>query len=310
MLDIGAEKVKTHKIYVINLRGRIDAVTSRDFETFYEDILRAGHRYFIFEASRLEFISSAGLSVLVKFARRLESLEGMAVFLDLNKEILLTFSFFGLDQKLPAFNHLEDAREFINDTIRRRTPELIIESGESLPAYGSQYHSGQPQHQRTFMTDHSQPVGTSPASPVPEVEPPPIPPVSMQMGSTPPPVPRSVPSQNISIGVARKPADASVMETKHSVPPLPVKEPVPVPDEKAEAVPEISEPLPDEEDLPSEKDIVEEKSTVTQTAYRLIRCEQCGATLRVYHTGRHMCPECGISMLVKSDGSVSYYEKL
>lgn len=38
-------------------------------------------------------------------------------------------------------------------------------------------------------------------------------------------------------------------------------------------------------------------------------CEQCGTTMRVYKSGRHMCPECSVEFFVKKDGSVSYFEK-
>jgi len=41
----------------------------------------------------------------------------------------------------------------------------------------------------------------------------------------------------------------------------------------------------------------------------VIVCEQCGATMRVHKSGRHLCPECSGEFFVKRDGSVSYFEK-
>ncbi|MCB1321047.1 MAG: hypothetical protein KDK34_12380, partial [Leptospiraceae bacterium] len=43
---------------------------------------------------------------------------------------------------------------------------------------------------------------------------------------------------------------------------------------------------------------------------QLVSCGQCGVTLRVYHSGAHLCPGCGIEFDVRRDGSASYFEKL
>ena len=42
----------------------------------------------------------------------------------------------------------------------------------------------------------------------------------------------------------------------------------------------------------------------------IIECEQCGASMRIYKSGRHLCPSCGIEFFVKHDGAASYFEKL
>lgn len=42
----------------------------------------------------------------------------------------------------------------------------------------------------------------------------------------------------------------------------------------------------------------------------VLNCEQCDTVLRVYRTGAHLCPSCGVKFLVKKDGSTSFFEKL
>jgi uncharacterized Zn finger protein (UPF0148 family) len=42
----------------------------------------------------------------------------------------------------------------------------------------------------------------------------------------------------------------------------------------------------------------------------ILECEQCGTVMRIYKSGRHLCPSCGIEFFVKQDGAASYFEKL
>ncbi len=235
MLDIAAKKTGQEKIYILNLKGRIDSVTSRDFEFFYEDILRAGHRYIIFDASALSFVSSSGIASFVKLARRLSSSSGAAVLIHVNPEIKLIFEFFGLNKKIPLLADQNAAKEYLDEEIRKNHHQLEIE--EEAEVYRK-----------------PEPESVSPAPSVQEPE-------------------------------------------------IQVSEPVIREYESSER---ILEPFSQND----RQEKTEVKGEVILPEHRMIVCEQCGLNLRVYQTGPHMCPDCGIEFTVKQDGSASFFEKL
>jgi hypothetical protein len=43
---------------------------------------------------------------------------------------------------------------------------------------------------------------------------------------------------------------------------------------------------------------------------RIFLCEQCGSTLRAYHSGAHICPACRVEIDVSFDGTLTFFEKL
>lgn len=137
MLDIATEKEQHSKIYVINLRGRIDSVTSGDFMNFFQDLIRSGNRFFILEASELEFLSSSGIAAVVRLQRMLDSCGGHAVFCHLNTEIAMLLEFFGLNSDLPVYNTLESAHHGVSERMTAKNYSLEMEEEqvmERLPA--------------------------------------------------------------------------------------------------------------------------------------------------------------------------------
>jgi hypothetical protein len=61
---------------------------------------------------------------------------------------------------------------------------------------------------------------------------------------------------------------------------------------------------------PQNNSVIPEEPAILLKKHQMIQCEQCGINLRIYQTGPHMCPECGIEFNIKTDGAVSFYEKL
>lgn len=132
MLDIATDRSAEARILVIHLRGRIDALSAREFDEFFEDLLRGGERFFILRGNHLEAISSAGIGSLVKFVRRLRGLGGGAVFVGLPEEIRLLLEFFGLGELLPAYAKLEDARAALESSLVRFQDKLEIKRESTL----------------------------------------------------------------------------------------------------------------------------------------------------------------------------------
>lgn len=155
MLDIATDQEGHHRIYVINLRGRIDSITARDFEEFFEDMLKTGNRFFILDASRLEFVSSAGIAALVKFIRRLDAVGGATAVIRMNPEIRMLLEFFGLEDGLPEFERLEDAREYVSEKMRSGEVSLSIEKEKIMHPVQSDEERRQELRSRQARLDKS-----------------------------------------------------------------------------------------------------------------------------------------------------------
>ncbi len=178
MLDIATDQEGHHRIYVINLRGRIDSITARDFEEFFEDMLKTGNRFFILDASRLDFVSSSGIAALVKFIRRLDAVGGATAVIRLNPEIRMLLEFFGLEEGLPEFERLEDARGYLSEKMRANPHSLEIgkervmtpmasdeERRQALRAREAKFEKAQETYARPLYSDEENPAdaGEEPA---------------------------------------------------------------------------------------------------------------------------------------------------
>jgi anti-anti-sigma factor len=117
MLDITADKNHEKDAYVISLSGLLDSETSRDFESFFSDMLNKGYRYYILEASRLTGMSSSGISELIKFLQNVYNAGGTVCFTGLNKEVRMLLEFSGIALKCPLFINIREAENYIQRTI-------------------------------------------------------------------------------------------------------------------------------------------------------------------------------------------------
>jgi anti-anti-sigma factor len=66
-------------VLVIRVSGRLDGITSDALETEVRGRLQAGHARLVFDLAALEYISSAGLRVLMLVARALRGKGTLAV---------------------------------------------------------------------------------------------------------------------------------------------------------------------------------------------------------------------------------------
>lgn len=272
MLDIATDRSIEARIFIINLRGRIDTLTAREFDDFFEDLVKRGERFFLLRAHELDYVSSAGIASIVKFVRRLKSLGGGAVVVGLNDEVALLFEFFGLMQAFPAFEDMKNAQRYLEEKIQRVRMSLELKQERII---------------RTRVAPRD------PASPPQDTR---------QAASIPRPEPE-VRARPIVARPPEKPLSLEV-EAKATVPAGPSlgpKEPAAPTGSPASA----PEQAPEQEGA---RDTAHE--AIEFDGLRVLACEQCGIGLRLYRSGLHMCPGCGIEFDVGRDGSISYFEKL
>lgn len=88
----------------MTLKGRMDAVSSPDFDRALDELMSQGQRQFLLDLSDLEYISSAGLQSLLAAAKRLEQIEGVITLSNLNGAVLEVFQISGFDTLFPILD--------------------------------------------------------------------------------------------------------------------------------------------------------------------------------------------------------------
>ena len=93
---------------VVALGGRLDAVTSPDFEKRMRELIDGGNAALVVDFERLDYISSAGLRALLVIARTLKSKDGRLRFANVKGGVRAVFdmsgfaSMFQLDDSVAA----------------------------------------------------------------------------------------------------------------------------------------------------------------------------------------------------------------
>ncbi|WP_027180069.1 STAS domain-containing protein [Maridesulfovibrio bastinii] len=91
-------------IIVFELKGRLDSNTSGEFEEKLLGSIQGGESKIILDFENLEYISSAGLRVLLKAARELKGGDGQMLLCSLKDYIKEVFDLSGFVSFLPIHN--------------------------------------------------------------------------------------------------------------------------------------------------------------------------------------------------------------
>ena len=109
-VDILSEKKEG--VQVLSLKGRLDAVTTPDTERQVSDIIESGENKLLLNFKNVEYISSAGMRMLLSVAKKLKSQSGKLVLSDINGPVLDVL-------KMSGFEHVLDHAKTEQDAIRK-----------------------------------------------------------------------------------------------------------------------------------------------------------------------------------------------
>jgi anti-sigma B factor antagonist len=94
---------------VLHLKGRLDSNTSGDFEGKLLGIIRGGETRLILDLAQLDYISSAGLRVLIKSMKELKTKSGLMYLCAMQDYIREVFDLSGFASFLPIHPSLEES---------------------------------------------------------------------------------------------------------------------------------------------------------------------------------------------------------
>jgi len=103
------ETRKTENATVISIKGRMDAVSSPEFEKQVSELMAKGERDLIIDFSELDYISSAGLRSILTTAKKLKEKEGRLLLSALREMVKEVFEISGFSAIIPIYESVESA---------------------------------------------------------------------------------------------------------------------------------------------------------------------------------------------------------
>ena len=98
-----------HGISIFKLNGRLDSNTSQGLEKKIFDSISSGSKNMIIEFKDLDYISSAGLRVILKATKALKREDGKIMLCDMQDYVKEVFEIAGFDSILPIVPTMADA---------------------------------------------------------------------------------------------------------------------------------------------------------------------------------------------------------
>ncbi|MCJ7685998.1 MAG: STAS domain-containing protein [Desulfobacteraceae bacterium] len=100
---------KQNEVHIFKLEGRLDSNTSPTFEEKVAGAIAKGAIQMIIDLENLEYLSSAGLRVILKTTKDLKRLEGKLVLCSMADYVREVFEISGFDSFLPITASRDDA---------------------------------------------------------------------------------------------------------------------------------------------------------------------------------------------------------
>lgn len=104
-------------VTVIEFEGEIDTNTSIEAEALFAKLIGQGKKQIVANFSKLDYITSAGISVLIKAEKQLKSKNGDIAFCCFNHNIQDVFHIAGITYRYNIFSKESEALDFFGVTI-------------------------------------------------------------------------------------------------------------------------------------------------------------------------------------------------
>ena len=101
-------------IVSVAIKGRLDADSSAEAENVVKDVLGGETNRLLFNLEGLEYLSSAGLRVLLSAAKEMRRREGKIVLCALNEFVKEIFEVSGFQSLIPIADSVESGIEILS----------------------------------------------------------------------------------------------------------------------------------------------------------------------------------------------------
>ena len=100
---------KENDTTVFKLNGRLDSNTAPEFDDKISTSIDNGVRFIVVDCQALDYITSAGLRILNKTAKKLKPVNGKVVLCAMEDYVREVFEISGFDTFLPIFPDMQTA---------------------------------------------------------------------------------------------------------------------------------------------------------------------------------------------------------
>ena len=100
-MDVELAEERSGDVLILLPVGRVDSVNARMFESAVMERIGAGERHLVIDFSRLDFMSSSGLRVVLLAAKALKAAQGTLVLCRMKDHVHEVFRISGFDQIIP-----------------------------------------------------------------------------------------------------------------------------------------------------------------------------------------------------------------
>ena len=107
------ETIKKDNTCIVSVKGRMDALSSPEFEKKIDELIEAGENFFIVDFEKVDYISSAGLRAILSSSKKLKKQEGHLLISSLKDNVKKVFDIAGFSSILPIYETVNAALENI-----------------------------------------------------------------------------------------------------------------------------------------------------------------------------------------------------
>ena len=106
-MEIIQEKV--NDVAIVEIKGRLDVTTASDLEQVFTKLLSENQNKVLVECRELEYISSAGLRVLLNAAKQYNKVSGQIMLAGLSQNVKQVFEISGFTSIFPIYATRDEA---------------------------------------------------------------------------------------------------------------------------------------------------------------------------------------------------------
>ena len=106
--------VEQDSFFILKLKGRLDTTTSSQLEAKLIDAINEASKHFILDCKDLEYISSAGLRVILMAAKKIKALKGQFFLTSLSSNVRQVFEISGFLNLIQTYPNVREALEATN----------------------------------------------------------------------------------------------------------------------------------------------------------------------------------------------------
>jgi anti-anti-sigma factor len=316
MLDVSINEnhLSETQVVFVNLKGALDSEKAIDFYDFINAELIKGFRKFVVDCTNLDYISSAGISIMIRLQHKLTEKKSVLAYFGFNKEISLVLDFFGLKKEFPIADTSENAIKLLKPGQDEFTEEEMIYSVHSESIFEKEDTNHKIQTPVTSKEElQKEPMNVQ----VSEVN------VASLLD---PEMAKKIKSNRLTITeempILEEPEATSTVEAITTEPildavtpkysELKIKLPFITRTETNPAKTTIMDSITDFETDHTERYDVNTLSQASDTSFTVlvVNCGNCGSKIRIRKQGKQQCPRCGYKFLLRQSGSISTIERL